>query len=87
MLLQVLYTVRSERLLMEELDYNLLFRWCVGLNMDEAVRRPTTFTRNRDRLLEGDVAPGFLNAVGRQARAAGLLSDEDFTVDSMQLEA
>ena len=87
LLLQVLYTVRSERLLMEELDYNLLFRWFVGLNMDEAVWHPTTFTKNRDRLLEGEVAAAFFDAVGRQARAAGLLSDEHFTVDRTQLEA
>ncbi len=87
LLLQVLYTVRSERLLMEELDYNPLFRWFVGLNMDEAVRRPTTFTKNRDRLLDGEVAAAFFGAVGRQARAAGLLSDEHFTVDGTQLEA
>ena len=87
LLLQVLYTVRSERLLMEELDYNLLFRWFVGLNTDEAVWHPTTFTKNRDRLLEDEVAAAFFGAVGRQARAAGLLSDEHFTVDGTQLEA
>ena len=83
----MLYTVRSERLLMEELDYNLLFRWFVGLNMDDPVWHPTTFTKNRDRLLEGEVAAAFFDAVGRQARAAGLLSDEHFTVDGTQLEA
>ena len=60
LLLQVLYTVRSERLLMEELNYNLLFRWFVGLNMDDPVWHPTTFTKNRDRLLAGDVAAAFL---------------------------
>ena len=87
LLLQVLYTVRSERLLMEELDYNLLFRWFVGLNMDDPVWHPTTFTKNRDRLLDGEVAAAFFDAVGRQARAAGLLSDEHFTVDGTQLEA
>ena len=87
LLLQVLYTVRSERLLMEELDYNLLFRWFVGLNMDDAVWHPTTFTKNRDRLLAGEVAAAFFDAIGRQARAAGLLSDEHFTVDGTQLEA
>ena len=87
LLLQVLYTVRSERLLMEELDYNLLFRWFVGLNMDDPVWHPTTFTKNRDRLLDGEVAAAFFDAVGRQARVAGLLSDEHFTVDGTQLEA
>ena len=60
LLLQLLYSVRSERLLMEQLDYNLLFRWFVGLNMDEEVWVPTVFSKNRDRLLEGDVAEGFL---------------------------
>ena len=70
LLLQVLYTVRSERLLMEELNYNLLFRWFVGLNMDDPVWHPTTFTKNRDRLLSGDVAAAFFDAV--QAHARGL---------------
>ena len=87
LVLQVLYTVRSERLLMEELNYNLLFRWFVGLNMDDPVWHPTTFTKNRDRLLAGEVAAAFFDAVRAQARAAGLLSDEHFTVDGTQLEA
>src|SRR5919197_4703023 len=87
LLLQVLYTVRSERLLMEQLEYNLLFRWFVGLNMDDPVWHPTTFSKNRDRLLEGDVASAFFDAVRTQAREAGLLSDEHFTVDSTQLNA
>ena len=87
LLLQVLYTVRSERLLMEELNYNLLFRWFVGLNMDDPVWHPTTFTKNRDRLLSGDVAAAFFDAVQAHARVAGLLSDEHFTVDGTQLEA
>ena len=87
LLLQVLYTVRSERLLMEELNYNLLFRWFVGLNMDDPVWHPTTFTKNRDRLLSGDVAAAFFDAVQAHARAAGRLSDEHFTVDGTQLEA
>ena len=86
LLLQVLYTVRSERLLMEELNDNLLFRWFVGLNMDDPVWHPTTFTKNRDRLLSGDVAAAFFDAVQAHARAAGLLSDEHFTVDGTQLE-
>ena len=77
LLLQVLYTVRSERLLMEELNYNLLFRWFVGLNLDDPVWHPTTFTKNRDRLLAGDVAAAFFDAVAAQARQAGLLSTVD----------
>lgn len=87
LLIQVLYTVRSERLLMEELHYNLLFRWFVGLNMDDPVWHPTTFSKNRDRLLGGDIAAKFFDAVRGQARAAGLLSDEHFTVDGSQLDA
>jgi transposase len=86
-LLQVLYTVRSERQLMEQLDYNLLFRWFVGLNMDDAVWDPTVFTKNRQRLLDGDVAMAFLERVVDQARRRGLLSGEHFTVDGTLLEA
>ena len=87
LLLQVLYTVRSERLLMEQLDYNLLFRWFVGLNMDDAVWDASTFSKNRDRVLEGDVAEGFLQGVLEQARQRDVLSDEHFTVDGTLLEA
>ena len=87
LLLQVLYTVRSERLLMEELTDNLLFRWFVGLNMDDPVWHPTTFTKNRDRLLSGDVAAAFFDAVPGPRPGGGLLSDEHFTVDGTQLEA
>jgi transposase len=87
LLLQVFYSVRSERLLMEQLDYNLLFRWFVGLNTDEAVWDATTFTKNRDRLLAGAVAQEFFAAVLDQARSHGLLSDEHFTVDGTLLEA
>ena len=87
LLLQVLYTVRSERLLMEELNYNLLFRWFVGLSMDDPVWHPTTFTKNRDRLLAGEIAAAFFEAVQTNAREAGLLSYEHFTVDGTQLEA
>ena len=87
LLLQVLYTIRSERLVMEELNDNLLFRWFVGLNMDDPVWHPTTFTKNRDWLLAGDVAAAFFDAVQAHARAAGLLSDEHFTVDGTQLES
>jgi len=87
LLLQVLYSVRSERLLMEELDYNMLFRWFVGLNMDDRVWDPTTFTKNRDRLLRGDIAEQFFAGVLEQARGHELLSDEHFTVDGTLLEA
>ena len=87
LLLQVLYTVRSERQLMEQLDYNLLFRWFVGLNMDEAVWDATTFSKNRERLLQGDVAEAFFDQVLKQAAAHGLLSAEHFTVDGTLLEA
>jgi transposase len=87
LLLQVLYTVRSERLLMEQLDYNLLFRWFVGLNMDDYVWDPTVFTKNRERLIEGEVAEEFFQQVLSQAREKGLLSDEHFTVDGTLIEA
>jgi transposase len=87
LLLQVLYTVRSERLLMEQLEYNLLFRWFVGLNMDEPVWVPTVFSKNRDRLLEGDIAERFFEEVLKQAREADLLSDEHFSVDGTLIEA
>lgn len=87
LLLQILYTIRSERLLMEQLDYNLLFRWFVGLDMDERVWDATTFSKNRERLLRGDVAQAFFDQVVAQARAQGLLSDEHFTVDATLVEA
>jgi transposase len=87
LLLQTLYSVRSERLLMEELDYNMLFRWFVGLNMDDAVWDATTFTKNRERLLRGDIATEFFVGVLDQARGHELLSDEHFTVDGTLLEA
>jgi transposase len=87
LLLQVLYTVRSERMLMEQLDYNLLFRWFVGLGMDDAVWDATVFSKNRDRLLEGDVAQAFFAAVLSQARERKLLSSEHFTVDGTLIEA
>jgi transposase len=86
-LLQMLYSIRSERLLMEEMDYNLLFRWFVGLNADDEVWDATTFTKNRDRLLDADVAQEFLARVVAQARGKGLTSDEHFTVDGTLLEA
>src|SRR5262245_53503244 len=85
LLLQVLYTVRSERLLMEQLDYNILFRWFVGLSMDEPIWDATVFTKNRDRLLNQDVARGFLRRVVE--RAERYMSDEHFTVDGTLIEA
>src|SRR5438034_5081217 len=87
LLLQMLYTIRSERLLMEELEYSMLFRWFVGLGMDDPVWDATTFTKNRDRLLAGDVAEAFFQEVMAEARTAGLLSDEHFTVDGTLLAA
>ncbi len=87
LLLQVLCTIRSERLLMEELDYNLLFRWFVGLNMDDPVWDTTVYSKNRERLLKGDVAKAFFDEVLRIAREHDLLSDEHFTVDGTLIEA
>ncbi len=87
LLLQVLYSIRSERLLMEQLDYNLLFRWFVGLDLDAPVWDVTVFTKNRDRLLDGEVAMGFFEQVLAQAQAHRLLSDEHFTVDGTLIEA
>ena len=87
LLLQVLYTVRSERLLMEQLDYNLLFRWFVGLSMDDPIWDATVFSKNRDRLLEGDVAIAFFERALCHARAQGFLSNEHFTVDGTLIEA
>jgi transposase len=87
LLLQMLYSVRSERLLIEEIDYNILFRWFVRLNLDDAVWDATVFTKNRDRLLEAEVAKDFLALVVEQARGQGWASDEHFTVDGSLLEA
>lgn len=87
LLLQVLYTIRSERQVMEQLDYNLLYRWFVGLNPDDRVWDPTVFSKNRDRLLRGEVAQAFFDAVLAQADAAGLLSAEHFTVDGTLIQA
>jgi transposase len=86
LLLQALYSVRSERLLMEQLDYNLLFRWFVGLNMDDAIWDVTVFPKNRERL-RWDMAEAFFQAVLQQAREWSLLSDEHFAVDRTLLEA
>ena len=87
LLLQILFTIRSERQLMEQLNYNLLFRWFVGLNPDDPVWVPTVFTKNRDRLLDGNIAEAFLQEILKTAEAHGLLSHEHFTVDGTLLEA
>src|SRR5947208_4212854 len=87
LLLQCLYSVRSERMLMEQLDYNLLFRWFVGLNMDDPIWDPTVFTKNRERLIDGDVAQAFFERVRAQAQSRHLLSNEHFTVDGTLIEA
>jgi transposase len=87
LLLQMLYSVRSERMLMEQLRYNLLFRWFVGLAADEPVWHATVFSKNRDRLLEGAVAEEFFSLIVQQARVKKLLSDEHFTVDGTLIEA
>jgi transposase len=87
LLLQVFYSVRSERLLMEELNYNMLFRWFVGLNLDDRVWNPTTFTKNREKVLSEEMSERFLAGVLEQAGGHGLLSDEHFTVDGTLIEA
>src|SRR5215831_2346797 len=87
LLLQILYSIRSERMLMEQLEYNLLFRWFVGLNMDEPVWVSTVFSKNRDRLLEGDIARKFFAEILELAAAAQLTSDEHFSVDGTLIEA
>jgi transposase len=87
LLLQALYSVRSERLLMEQLHYNLLFRWFVGLSVDEPVWDVTVFTKNRERLLDGKIAAVFFDQVLAQADEHRLLSDEHFTVDGTMIEA
>jgi transposase len=87
LLLQVLYTIRSERMLMEQLNYNLLFRWFVGLNLDDEVWDVTVFTKNRERLLKAKVAQRFFQRVVEEARGLNLMSDEHFTVDGTLLEA
>ena len=84
-LLQIFYSIRSERLLMEQLDYNLLFRWFVGMDMDEPIWAPTVFSKNRDRLLNQEIARSFFRRVIE--RAEGLMSDEHFTVDGTLIEA
>src|SRR5689334_9177391 len=87
LLLQAFYSVRSERQLMEQLGYNLLFRWFVGLSMDAAVWDVTVFTKNRERLIEGDIATKFMTPVLNQARVNALLSDDHFSVDGTLIAA
>jgi transposase len=87
LLLQAFYSVRSERQLMEQLDYNLLFRWFVGVSMDALIWDATVFSKNRDRLLAGEIAAKFMAAVLNQARLRKLLSDEHFSVDGTLIEA
>jgi len=87
LLLQILFSIRSERMLMEQLEYNLLYRWFVGLSVDDAAWDATVFSKNRERLLRGDLAQGFLAAVVAQAQAKNLMSDEHFSVDGSLLEA
>jgi len=87
LVIQLLYSVRSERLLMEQLQYNLLFRWFVGLGIDDPVWVPTVFSKNRDRLLEGDIAKAFLATVVAEAERRNLVSNEHFTVDGTLMEA
>jgi transposase len=87
LLLQFFYGVRSERLLMEQLEYNLLFHWFVGLNADDPVWDVTVFTKNRERLLAGEIAEKFFERVIEPAKQQGVLSDEHFTVDGTLIEA
>ena len=85
--LQILYSIRSERLLCEQLDYNLLFRWFVGLSIDEPIWDHSSFTKNRDRLIEAKVARKLLRRIVRKARLAHLLSNEHFSVDGTLIES
>src|SRR5437016_3802249 len=87
LILQLLYSIRSERLLMEQLAYNLLFRWFVGLNMDEPVWDASTFSKNRDRFMSQQIGRAFFAEIVTAARASGVLSDEHFTVDGTRIEA
>jgi transposase len=87
LLLQALFSIRSERQLMQQVTYNMLFRWFIGLAMDAPVWDVTVFTKNRDRLLEGDIARGFLGAVLADPQVRPLLSTEHFSVDGTLIEA
>src|SRR5262249_13508846 len=86
-LLQMLYSIRSERQLMDRLEFDLLFRWFVGLGIDDAVWHPTVFTHNRDRVLTTEIAQGFLSALLAQPAVKKLLSAEHFSVDGTMLKA
>ena len=87
MLLQAFYSIRSERLLMERQEYDLLFRWFVGIGVDDAAWDHSVFSKNRDRLLEGDIAAKFLVAVLAQPNVKKLLSSDHFSVDGTLIEA
>lgn len=87
LLLQIFYSIRSERLLCEQLDYNLLFRWFVGLSMDARVWDHSTFSKNRDRLMQANIAQAFFEQVLAEAKVKGLASDEHFSVDGTLIEA
>src|SRR4030088_2731423 len=87
LLLQALYSIRSETQLMEQIDYNLLYRWFVGLNPDDPVWDVTVFTKNRERLMRGEGSERLLESVVEQARGGGLLSEEHFTVDGTLIQA
>ncbi len=87
MLLQAFYSIRSERQLMERLEFDLLFRWFVGLGVDDPAWDHSTFSKNRDRLLEGEIAARFLSAVLAQPRVKRLLSTDHFSVDGTLIEA
>lgn len=87
MLLQVLYSLRSERQLMEQVEYNLLFRWLVGLSIDDAVWLPSEFSKNRERLIEHDAVIEFFNAVVKIAKEKDCLSGEHFSVDGALIQA
>jgi transposase len=87
LLLLAFYSIRSERQLVEQIDYDLLFRWFVALGIEDPIWDATTFTTNRDRLLKGDMAAQFLAAVLPQDQVKGLLSSEHFSVDGTLLEA
>src|SRR6201986_948294 len=87
MLLQAFYSIRSERLLMERLEYDLLFRWFVGIGVDDAAWDHSVFSKNRDRLLEGDIAAKFLAAVLAQPKGKNLLSSDHFSVDGTLIES
>src|SRR6478609_2560626 len=86
-LLQAFYSIRSERLLMERLEYDLLFRWFVGIGVDEAARDHSTFSKNRDRLLAGDIAAKFLASVLARPKVKQLLSTDHFSVDGTLIDA